>query len=258
MTSFEWLAVAYFVAIATAARRAATPRRALLYAGGAVALIIVARFTLPWSARAWMPVAYLLLGYWIPAAFAPPPSPRFERWLALADARVRARVPHLTSRWCGLSDAGREVLELSYLLCYPLVPAAFAVVVVHGSEGDVERFWLGVLAAGYMCYGTLPWTTARPPWRMTGQEAARLGLARVNVQVLGRLSHQFVTFPSGHVAVATAAALGAARVSPAAGAGLGVLVALIAVAAVAGRYHYLVDVLLGLFVGAVVPRFMGS
>ncbi|MGH9346518.1 MAG: hypothetical protein ACRD26_04550 [Vicinamibacterales bacterium] len=34
--------------------------------------------------------------------------------------------------------------------------------------------------------------------------------------------------------------------------------ALIAVAAVAGRYHYLVDVLLGLLVGAVVPALTGS
>lgn len=57
------------------------------------------------------------------------------------------------------------------------------------------------------------------------------------------------TFPSGHVAVSAACALSVARIWPQAGAALGVLAAAVAIGAAAGRYHFIVDVLLGAVVG---------
>jgi membrane-associated phospholipid phosphatase len=73
----------------------------------------------------------------------------------------------------------------------------------------------------------------------------------MNTLVLGRVSHQLNTFPSGHVAVAGAAVASVATVSGLAGALLGLAVAGICVGAAAGRYHYVVDVVLGLVVAAV-------
>ena len=70
-------------------------------------------------------------------------------------------------------------------------------------------------------------------------------------RVLRRVSHQLTTFPSGHVAVATAAALTIWPVSRPAGLVLAVMAAGIAAGAVAGRYHFAVDVALGVVVGAV-------
>jgi membrane-associated phospholipid phosphatase len=247
MTPFERLAVAYFLVVLAATHRSPNPRRGILYVCGAIALIIVARFALPWSARAWLGHVYLVLGYWIPAAFAPRvPNERFERWLARADRWCQARAWHVPGT--------TGLLELAYLLCYPLVPAAFAIVYAFGSLEDVASFWVAVLGAGYACYITLPWTAARPP-RLVAIEPTVLphAVARVNAAMLGRVSHQLVTFPSGHVAVSIAAAMSVCRVWPEAGAGLGAVAVLIAVAAVAGRYHYAVDVLLGLLVGALVP-----
>ena len=141
-------------------------------------------------------------------------------------------------------------LELAYLLCYPMVPAAFAVVFFLGDAGDVARYWVSVLLAGYACYGTLPWTAARPPRLVSNDEPARRGIAWLNAAVLGRVSHSLNTFPSGHVAVSLAAALSVVPVHADAGAVFLLTAAVIAVAAVAGRYHYLVDVLAGLPVGA--------
>lgn len=110
----------------------------------------------------------------------------------------------------------------------------------------MRRFWLAVLPAGYVCYVSLPWLVSRPP-RLVREHTAR-AIARLNVFVLGRVSHQLNTFPSGHVAVSLAAAAGVAQVSAVAGA-LVLLTALaIALGAVAGRYHYMVDVLLGVLV----------
>jgi membrane-associated phospholipid phosphatase len=249
MTSFEWLALVYFALIGAAGLLKAgavttARRRGVLYACGAIALIIVACFTLPWPIRAWLPHLYLVLGYWIPAAFVGGTHYHFERWLAQADARLGV---HLAGAW----RPPATLLELAYLLCYPLVPAAFAAVFARGTSLDVERFWVAVLLAGFACYASLPWLAARPPRLAAAvSDGQPQGVAWLNAAVLGRVSHQLVTFPSGHVAVSLAAALAVARVSPPLGGMLTMVAVMIAVAAVSGRYHYLVDVLLGLLVGA--------
>jgi membrane-associated phospholipid phosphatase len=240
MTPFESLALAYFVLMPLAAARRARPR-GWVYALGAIALVIVTRLTAPWPARAWMPHAYLVLGYWIPAAFTRDINPRFESWLTDVDTRLGNRAGG-AANW-----RARPLFELAYLLCYPTIPAAFAVVFIAGSRADITRFWIAVLLAGYACYGSLPWTAARPPRLISAPEP--IFFARLNTHVLGRVSHNMNTFPSGHVAVTLAAALQVCLVSPGWGvAFLGIAFA-VAIAAVNGRYHYLVDVLVGAGVG---------
>jgi membrane-associated phospholipid phosphatase len=81
--------------------------------------------------------------------------------------------------------------------------------------------------------------------------SAAAGVRALNVFVLDRVSHQLNTFPSGHVAVTFVAAVGVCSVSPAAGLAVGALVAAIAAGALAGRYHYVIDVLLAFVIGAV-------
>jgi membrane-associated phospholipid phosphatase len=145
------------------------------------------------------------------------------------------------------------MMEVGYLACFPLVPLAFAAVWTAGSQADVARFWTGVLAAAFACYGTLPWLVSRPPRLLEGAgEVPPAPMARVNLFVLGRFSHHLNTFPSGHVAVSTAGALAAAGVWPEAGAALTVVAAMVAVGAVAGRYHYVADVVAGAVVGILV------
>jgi hypothetical protein len=249
MTSYETVAIAYFILVALIGSQSSYRRRGWLYSAGALILVIVARF-LPGPLRVWMPHAYLVLGYWIPAAFSPEPrDDRFERWLLRADARLA---------FLGSWDLGFGILELAYLLCYPLVPAAFLVVWMMGQSEEVGRFWMAVLLAGYACYVTLPWTAAPPPRRTGGTGAtgatgaagaAGAGTAALNAFVLRRFSHGHITFPSGHVAVSIAAALVVADVSRSAGALFGVMAVAIAIAAVAGRYHYRVDVVVGALVG---------
>jgi membrane-associated phospholipid phosphatase len=128
------------------------------------------------------------------------------------------------------------------------IPLTFAAVFAWGTIADVSRYWTAVLLAGFTCYGTLRWTAARPP-RLLQELPIEGTLARTNAYVLGRVSHQLNTFPSGHVSVSIAAAIAVAQVSTIAGAIAGIVAAMIAVAAVTGRYHYLVDVLLGAVVG---------
>jgi membrane-associated phospholipid phosphatase len=79
--------------------------------------------------------------------------------------------------------------------------------------------------------------------------APQRGVASFNTSVLRTVSHQFNTFPSGHVAVATAVALTVLPVSIGAGALFGIVAVGIALGAAAGRYHYGIDVLAGALVG---------
>jgi membrane-associated phospholipid phosphatase len=60
------------------------------------------------------------------------------------------------------------------------------------------------------------------------------------------------TFPSGHVAVTIAVAVGVISTLPVTGAILLGLAASISVACVVGRYHYAVDVLAGAALGTIV------
>jgi membrane-associated phospholipid phosphatase len=257
MYAFEELAGGYFAVIAGAApfapargyRRATAAVTALLLVG----LVAVAAAYGGDPVRMGLPVAYLIAGYWLPALLVAdadvqgtaPASP-FERWLRRSDHRLRARL-------FTVPRPLRELVELAYLLCYPLVPASFAIVWMLGTPDDVDRFWLAVMTAGFACYVSLPWLVSRPPRSMpTVSSPLECRTQATNVKVLRRVSHQFITFPSGHVAVALAAAAAVAAVAPAAGALVGVMAAAIAIGAGAGGYHYVVDVIAGVVVAGIV------
>lgn len=255
--TFEILAAAYFGALALAAllapvRPAGRAGVALLAAACAVA-VIAAALLLPLAARAWLGHAYLAAGYWVPALLvrgagaaasgdhrAADPPTSFESWLLRTDDRCRRLVVVRPA-------ALLQVLELSYLLCYVVVPAAFLMVWTRGTSADADSYWTPVLLSGFVCYGTLPWLVARPPRAVDGRAPA--GVGRVNAYVLDRVSHGLNTFPSGHVAVSLAAALEVWTLRPAAGMALTAIALAIAAGAVAGRYHYAIDVVLGLAIG---------
>ena len=207
-------------------------------------VIVVSSLVIPTAARAWLPLLYLPIGYWIPAMVTPAPgASHFEAWLRAHDAAWRARLGQV-------SAASAAVLELAYMACYVVVPLAFAIVWREGTAGDVDRFWVAVLLSGFACYVSLPWLVSRPP-RMFDEHPTgrRAGLASFNVSLLRRVSHELNTFPSGHVAVAAAVALSVFPVSRAAGVVFSIVAIGIAAGAAVGRYHYGVDVIAGALVG---------
>ena len=148
----------------------------------------------------------------------------------------------------------REYLELTYLLCYPLVPLAFGVLYFGAPnpanlEPSADSYWTAVLLAVFSCYGLLPWLPTRPPRALAPDNSrSRSSIRWLNHVILHRASIQANTFPSGHVAAALASALAVGALFPAAGLIIGVLALSIAVAAVVGRYHYAADVVLGALV----------
>jgi membrane-associated phospholipid phosphatase len=246
MFAFEWVAAAYFLLLAAAAGVApAPPRRAIrgAAASSAAAVFVLLVSHAPEAARLWSAHLYLVLGYWIPSILtAPATETRFERWLRQTDVGWRSRIPSPPRR------AG-VLLELAYLACYVVVPAAFLTMWLSATTAQVDRYCVAVLLSGFSCYGSLPWLVSRPPRMFSNPHGSSPGVAAFNVSVLRRVSHELNTFPSGHVAVATAVALMLFPISPPAGAVFGVVAAGIAAGAAIGRYHYGVDVIAGVLVG---------
>jgi membrane-associated phospholipid phosphatase len=247
--AFELLAVIYLVVLPAAVvltRGARRPGawRAVAAGSAFAAFIVIAAPVLSPAVRFWLGHLYLVAGYWIPA-LAPVRSAgtSFEQWLQTSDAAWRVRL-NAAPAW--LVHAG----EVGYLLCYPMVPASFLVVWIGGNNVDLNRFWLAVLIGGFACYGSLPWLAARPPRLLPGAHPREHPVARMNVRLLSRVSHNLTTFPSGHVAVSFAAALCVASVSPMAGLAFALVAVAISIGAVTGGYHYAMDVGVGAGVGA--------
>jgi membrane-associated phospholipid phosphatase len=210
------------------------------------ASVLIAARTFPLDVRYWLPLVYLVLAYWVPSILVPSQQGHwFEAWLQRNDPRWRqpfTRLPH----------PGRHILELSYLTCYAVVPLALLFVWIRGSAEDIERFWVSVLLSGFACYITIPWLVSRPPRLIDAPAAPASPIASINLFVLGHASHRMNTFPSGHVAVATAVACAVFPVSYLAGAIAALTAASIAVGAVVGGYHFAIDVILGAAVGIAV------
>jgi len=245
MRALEWIVIVYsavFGLLATVGPRRARSSKALVVSIVTIAIAALAPRA-PLFLRLLAPNFYLVAGYWLPALVVPKSaaglaSSPFERWLAHTDARLRPGLPAVPAPIATLT-------ETAYLLCYPVVPVSLALVWLAGGTDAVPRFWMTVLLSGLACYASLPWLLSRPPDR-TGLHT--LALRRVNRFVLARVSHSWTTFPSGHVAVSWAAALAVSRVSLAGGLLLAAIALGVTVGAAAGRYHYVVDVLLGVVV----------
>lgn len=257
LRTFEWIVVVYFGYLATAALAVPLPVERKRHVVLTAVLVVISVFSVArlgdlrstFGLRVWMPLAYLLVGYWLPALFVKTPNQPLERALLILDRRwfgpeglqtFAARAPRILI----------ELFEVVYLLCYPLVPAGFMCLYVAGLPEEIARFWTAVLLASLPCYGLLPWFPTRPP-RAVEQPVVRprSRVRLLNLRVLGRASIQLNTFPSAHAAASVATALAVGVSVPPAGLVLGLIALAIAVGSVVGRYHYAADALSGTALG---------
>jgi len=249
----EWIALAYFACLGAAAVArpvAAEQRQRALGAVLVVAAVILglARVGTPGPTavlRDWLPLAYLLLGYRLPALLVTAPHEPAERVLAALDDRWIGR--RRLAAWAEHGPrAVIELLELAYLWCYPLVPAGLACLYAAGLRSESDRFWTAVLLAAYASYGVLPWLPTRPPRALERPPVrSRSRIRLLNLRVLDRASIHLNTFPSGHAAASVATALAVGAELPGAGLVLGLIALGIAAGSVLGRYHYAADALAG-------------
>jgi len=260
---WEWIALGYvsYLAVVSTTRRKFERGRRRLFAAAATAWALFGAATvldgwtepLPPLLEVILPALVLLLGYWLSGLLFAGPDLRIENWLRAVDEVVLTRSGVLP-RFQRAPRAVSEYFELSYLLVYLVVPAGAATLALAGHASQVGRFWAIVLVAEFACYGMLPWIPTRPPRVLEppAHPSASLPLIRrLNLAIADRASIQANTVPSGHAAGALATALSVGSTMPVAGAVFLVLAASIAVATVLGRYHYVVDSVLGVLVAIV-------
>jgi hypothetical protein len=203
--------------------------------------------------EALLPAVVLLCGYWLSGRFFVEPMVNLERRLITVDRAVLERTGILRA----YRDAPRVVhhyFELAYLCVYVVVPAGAITLLAGGRRDAIGTYWEVVLLAEFVCYGMLPWLQTRPPRSLEPAEAGPPAGAvrRLSLHVLGAGSIGVNTIPSGHAAGSVAVALAVGSVMPRAGAVYLLLAASITVATVLGRYHYVVDSVLGVLVALAV------
>jgi len=257
----EWINLGFlsFFVVVAWLRPLALRKRLEVTALGALGIGLIlatlwARDFLPGIARDLLPAPLMLLVYWQSGRFFVAPNERIQALLERLDQRVLGRLLRSEGQQAGRSwPAG--FLELAYLLCYPLVPLGVIVLYAVGLREAVDEYWAIVLVSTYLCYVLLPFIQTLPPRLLAGEKdrGAPAGLIRLlNLGILHHASIQVNTFPSAHVASTIAASLALLRFLPAAGAAFLVLALGIAAGAVLGRYHYVVDALIGIALAGVV------
>jgi hypothetical protein len=256
MPGWAWIAAVYGLVLAGAAFTTALRRRWLV-ASAAVGYTLLACAAATVASVSWaalvIPGCLLLTGYWLSGFFFHDPQPRLETWLLLIDRRLFAALD-ADFRLSRAPQWMLELLEACYASVY-LVIAGGAAVAFTAGDAAVSHYWTVVLGSELACYAMLPWLRSRPPRALEPAGALAVRgprLRRLNAAVLDRASVQANTLPSGHVAGAVAAALAIAPVSTPLAVVLMVVSVGIAVAAVAGRYHYAVDCAAGVLVAGVV------
>jgi membrane-associated phospholipid phosphatase len=114
-------------------------------------------------------------------------------------------------------------------------------------------YWYLVLVPTYICYAITPFFPALPPRSLIEQSQPPGSKSRTfNLWLLKSGSIQAISFPSAHVASSLGASLAVWHYLPLAGVVFLAISFWIAVAAVAGGYHYTIDVVLGAGVSVVV------
>ena len=254
MRSSEWLALLYFLYLATVCWLRPVPlvRRAVITGLSAllIAVIRMVAHDAPPFARDWAPFLYVSVAYYLTGHLFVAPSLRLEAWLLKWDHIWLGDPATRFARW----PAWLVVyLDVIYTLCFLLLPGGFAALALTGHASQANRYWTMVLAADLGAFAPLSVFQTRPPWAIEKPAVlAARGLHRFASHVVRNATTGVNTFPSGHVAVTIAVACGVFSSLPLLGLLLFLSAASIAVACVVGRYHYTIDVLTGAALGLAV------
>jgi len=198
--------------------------------------------------RNWLPMMLILVAYYQSGQLFIKPWLKFQAFLLDLDRRLLGRF-YRGSEVIRVNSFLSGYFEISYLACYPLIPAALGVLTLLSPQDGADEFWLVVLTSSYACYALIPFFPAFPPRLLNTEPVAPIQTGRsraLNEWILRYASIQANTFPSAHVASCIAASLVLLRYDTLVGAGFLCVSLSIAVAVVIRRYHYAADAILGI------------
>ena len=253
---WHWVAFGYvaYLAIVALARPEFSAARVKLLVSVALAgilTVLAPHFTTALDIV--VPGAVLLAVYWLTGLMFVRTDHCIESKLLSMDGRLLGRTG-IFARYRRSPQLVREYLEACYLLVYAALPAGAIALTVGGHRMLLDWYWTAVMFAEVVCFATLPWVQTRPPMRLEPSQTkiSKVGpIRRLNEVIAARASIKATTIPSGHAAGSLAAALIIATAMPVTGAVFLLLAFSIAVAIVLGRYHFLLDSILGIAVAVV-------
>ena len=208
--------------------------------------------------RDWLPLGLILLAYREMGWFALPHQlslleSQWVRWDRLVLNRGgRALVE-------SLGPVLPSILEIAYALVYALPPCGLAILYLNGRRDAAGQFVTVVLLSVLLCYAQFPFWPSEPPrvvfagWDLPSYSTI---FRRFNLWVLGSYGIHTGVFPSAHVAGALSTAFGLRLAMPERKRLFRLffgIAALIAIATVYGRYHYLADATFGAVIASIVP-----
>lgn len=220
------------------------------------------RYSRRWSnyLRDWLPQALILAAYWQLEWFSVHSGHRWQNlWInwdrrLLNEGGLRAIVelagPILPA-----------VLEAVYLSLYAIPPLAMTALYLVGARRNADRFLSTLFLGTLLAYGLIPFfPTIAPRYAFPGEDLPTyVSIWRTfNMWVLDHADISTGVFPSGHVAVAFAAAFGMWRALPAArrrlAYGFFAIAAIVFTATIYARYHYAADGLASIGLAAIAWR----
>ena len=145
------------------------------------------------------------------------------------------------------------VLHLGYLAYYPIIVAAPLALWLTGQREAMLRAMTTIMATFYLCYVAFllfPVVGPRHVFPAADNAATQTAIAQLTAQFLDHVAAWGAAFPSSHVAVSVAGTAAALREWRALGLVLVAPTTLLALGSVYGQFHYAVDALSGIGVGA--------
>jgi hypothetical protein len=247
------IALAYFVLLAllAVARPLPAGRRALTIATSlAMVAAIYAIASTTGAEQDLFPLIIILVGYYLSGVVFVRPSPTIEEWLISSDRRLLGDPARAFVTWPAWLLTTLDVLYLSTFLT---VPAGLYALWLAGEMRFANDYWTIVMGSLLVCYAGTAIIHTRPPRTLerTHERASR-PMQRVAFHAVENFTIGTNTIPSGHVAAPLAVGLALIQPLPLVGAGFLVLAILITLACITGRYHFIVDCVLGAIVALVV------
>lgn len=252
MRTFESITAAYFAYLVVLAwlRQLPARRRWQITVSSAALLALLAAVSASERLaplRDWLPLLYVLIGYWLSGRFFTRPMERVERLLLSADRRLFAAVD-LPAHLERAPRMVLEYLEAMYFAAPAFLLAGYLILIGTQHAHLVDRYWTIVVLAEFGAFAVLPWVQTRTPWALEppgAMDRRRLRWREINRRVSLPLQIRVNTFPSGHASGTLAVAIATITTAPAAGLILLGLALSVCVASVVGRYHYSADVVAG-------------
>ncbi|MGH8005168.1 MAG: phosphatase PAP2 family protein, partial [Limisphaerales bacterium] len=205
--------------------------------------------------RNWYPFLLLIFLFWETENFVHLIFPDWKNdWLIAADFKLLGGHPTVALEKIA-NPYVTEFFEFIYFTYY-FAPLYGLWIYLKQSEKSFQFFAAHYFLALYLGYLIFPLVPAEGPWKtLAGQQTMLIEGKWIFRQLNDYLHHQGAIvggcFPSTHLSAATAVVFSAARWNKKLFLGGVIWFALLFFSTVYGRYHYLVDGLAGLAVGAI-------